>query len=90
MLIAENILIKLKVFVALLSDKIHRGLTKVSANCLYPSKGKNAIYSTQGIMHYLLSKFNITRHDGVKCNKLNVDQPVFRKQLMTLQTIIVI
>ena len=36
---------------------------------LSPSRGKNAIFLAKEIMHYLLSKFDITRHDGVKCHK---------------------
>ena len=34
---------------------------------------------------HLLSKLDITRHDGVKCHELNLDQPVSRKQLLALQ-----
>ena len=49
-----------------------------------PAKA-NVIFSTRGIMHYLLSKLDITRHDGVKCHKLNLDQPFSQKQLLALQ-----
>ena len=39
-------------------------------------------------MHYLLRKLDITRHDSVKCHKLNL--AVSRKQLLALQNIHII
>ena len=50
-----------------------------------PAKANMQYIRPKALMHYLLSKLDITRHDGVKCHKLNVDQLVFRKQLLKLQ-----